>query len=259
MSKTTRTLVYLSLLVQLPVLVACGGGSGGDLTATDPADGGAATPTPLYQPPAALDDGWLVGDALALGADKLALESFATALEQGAEWPDIDAVSIAWRGRLVYERTLRSVTDAFDEEVGNTDPAVHAQFSVSKSVASLLIGIAIGQGVFDGVEVSFLSLFDYPEIDNMDDRKAAMRLVDVLTMTAGFAWNEWQPPYHDPDNQLFSFQREHYDLQHGGFHFAGTGHRESRPAGTDRLRDRLPGGAASDRYRRSAAHAHGTT
>ncbi|MBI2059226.1 MAG: serine hydrolase [Nitrospirae bacterium] len=61
-----------------------------------------------------------------------------------------------------------------------------ASWSVGKSFASALIGIAIGQGIIPGVEVSLAKYF--PQWRGTD--KAGITLRDVLTMASGLAWVE---------------------------------------------------------------------
>jgi CubicO group peptidase (beta-lactamase class C family) len=40
---------------------------------------------------------------------------------------------------------------------------MHAQFSASKSITSLAVGIAIDEGYIDGVDTQYLSLFPYTD------------------------------------------------------------------------------------------------
>ncbi len=82
--------------------------------------------------------------------------------------------------------------------MGWTRYMLHPCFSVTKSFASALIGIAIEQGYIKGVDEKLLSFFpEYNDIKNLDERKKAITLEDVLTMTAGFKWDETFQPYFD--------------------------------------------------------------
>ena len=69
---------------------------------------------------------------------------------------------------------------------------LHDLRSATKSVVSLLIGIAIEEGYISGLDAS---------IGELLDNKAwhAINLHHVLTMTAGTRWHE-QTPYTDPSN-----------------------------------------------------------
>jgi CubicO group peptidase (beta-lactamase class C family) len=92
---------------------------------------------------------------------------------------------------------------------------MHAQFSSSKSIASILVGIAIDLGHISGVDVPYLSLFDYPSYDNWDERKNQITLEHVLTMRLGLEWDEWNVPYGDPNNAVVRFFNQHHDYSKG--------------------------------------------
>jgi len=63
---------------------------------------------------------------------------------------------------------------------------LHQLYSVSKSVISSLIGIAIDQGYIKSVNEKLLSFFPEYTPANMDERKAAITVKDLLTMGSGF-------------------------------------------------------------------------
>ena len=70
--------------------------------------------------------------------------------------------------------------------------------SVSKTVTSVIFGVAITRGDFKaGLNTPVLKFFDVAKVKNVDDRKRRMTLKDVLTMTTGLAWTE-DVPYDDP-------------------------------------------------------------
>jgi len=139
------------------------------------------------------------------------LEGMMHAVDAG-QFPAIDSITIARGGELVFDETIRTRLDDMDSRVGNVNLAMHAQFSVSKSITSIIVGIAIDEGYIAGVDVPYLSLFPYPSYSNWDERKNDMTLKHVLTMRLGLAWNEWDPPYTSPDNQLIRFQASEHDL-----------------------------------------------
>jgi CubicO group peptidase (beta-lactamase class C family) len=75
---------------------------------------------------------------------------------------------------------------------------LHSMQSVSKTVTSAILGIAITRGDFKaGLDAPVLKFFDVSKVKNVDDRKRRMTLKDVLTMTTGLNWNE-EVPYDDP-------------------------------------------------------------
>jgi len=76
---------------------------------------------------------------------------------------------------------------------------LHTMQSVSKSVASALVGVAIARGEISSVDAPIARYFaDYPQDD--DPRRRALTLAHLLTMTAGIAWDETSAPYTDPRN-----------------------------------------------------------
>jgi CubicO group peptidase (beta-lactamase class C family) len=68
-------------------------------------------------------------------------------------------------------------------------------YSVSKSFTSTLLGIAIDQGLIQGVSPTVASFFPGRTFQNDDPRKQAMTLENVLTMNTGLDWVEGDPAY----------------------------------------------------------------
>jgi CubicO group peptidase (beta-lactamase class C family) len=67
----------------------------------------------------------------------------------------------------------------------------HYLASAAKSFTSSLIGIAIDQGKIGGVDEKLLNFFPgYDDIANLDKRKKSITLKHVLTMSAGFTWEQ---------------------------------------------------------------------
>ena len=195
-------LLFASLLFLL--LSACGGGGG---------SGGPSTGY-TYQPPANIGDGWTVSDAGSQGLSVQRLEDMMNAIGRG-EFPVIDSIAIVSQGMLVFDETVRTQLDDKDGWVGNGNLSMHAQFSASKSIASILVGIAIDLGDISGADVPYLSLFDYPSYDNWDERKNQITLKHVLTMRLGLQWDEWSVPYGDPNNAVVRFFNQHHDYSKG--------------------------------------------
>ncbi|MFZ9039921.1 MAG: hypothetical protein ACO3DT_17925, partial [Gammaproteobacteria bacterium] len=198
--KSHRDLLTAGLLLIL--LSACGGND--SATNSGSGNGGGTAPGYTYHPPAAIGDGWTVGDAGSQGISVQRLEEMMAAIGRG-DYPIIDSIAIASQGTLVFDETIRTSLDEKDQWVGNGDLSLHAQFSSSKSIASILIGIAIDLGIIGGAEVPYLSLFDYPNYANWDERKNQITLHHVLAMRLGLQWDEWSVPYGDPENAVVQF------------------------------------------------------
>lgn len=203
--KHSKLLALACVLFLLVLLSACGS-SGEDRTRPP-------TPPPLaydYVQPANIGDGWTTANAADLGIDVSKLEDMMDALHD--RFDIVDSIAIAYRGKLILDETVRTELNDFDSLAGNTDLDMHVLFSASKSLASLAVGIAIDQQVFSGVGEPFLNLFDYASYENWDDRKNEITLQDVLTMRLGLEWNEWDPPYTSPDNQMLRFYETETDF-----------------------------------------------
>jgi CubicO group peptidase (beta-lactamase class C family) len=77
---------------------------------------------------------------------------------------------------------------------------LHSMQSVSKTVSSIIVGIAITRGDFKaGLDTPLLKYFNVKRVKNVDDRKWRITLRHVLTMTAGLDWSE-EVAYNDPKN-----------------------------------------------------------
>jgi CubicO group peptidase (beta-lactamase class C family) len=209
--KSLPVLLSISLLFML--LSACGGGSDSSSNPSTGSSGGAAT-SYTYQQPANIGDGWTVGAAGDHGMSVQRLEDMMDAIGNG-EYPIIDTIAVASQGTLVFEETIRTQLDEKDSWVDNGDLSMHAQFSASKSIASILVGIAIDLADISSVDVPYLSLFDYPSYENWDERKNQIRLEHVLTMRTGLQWDEWNPSYSDPNNALIDFYNQNHDYSKG--------------------------------------------
>jgi CubicO group peptidase (beta-lactamase class C family) len=70
---------------------------------------------------------------------------------------------------------------------------------VTKTVTSVVIGVATALRDFPSLDTPVLSFFDPSKVANVDDRKRRLTIRHLLTMTAGMDWNE-DLPYADPNN-----------------------------------------------------------
>jgi len=94
---------------------------------------------------------------------------------------EVDALVIARNGILVYER--------YPDPAASVD-ALHQLNSATKSVASMLVGIAAHQGLLDPDDQPISALFpEAADLFQADPRKNAITLRHLLTMTAGLAWD----------------------------------------------------------------------
>lgn len=102
---------------------------------------------------------------------------------------NIHSLIILKNEKIVYEKYFNSFTK----------DRLHPIYSVTKSISSALIGIAIDRKFIPSVDVRLKSFF--PEANHLDwtNGKEKITLEDVLCMTTGLEWNE-SPPYSDIEN-----------------------------------------------------------
>lgn len=65
--------------------------------------------------------------------------------------------------------------------------------SVTKSVTSALIGIALDKGYLNSVDQKLIEFFPEYITDDLDPRKKEISIKHLLTMSAGFRWNDRGP------------------------------------------------------------------
>jgi CubicO group peptidase (beta-lactamase class C family) len=75
----------------------------------------------------------------------------------------------------------------------------HDLRSVTKSVVSTLIAIALQRGIIDGVDRPVIDFFPDKHISNINENKKAMTIQSLLDMTSGI---EWQEKAYTPDETL---------------------------------------------------------
>jgi CubicO group peptidase (beta-lactamase class C family) len=83
----------------------------------------------------------------------------------------------------------------------------HALYSVTKSVISTLTAIAWKEGLLDSTSHRVLDFFDRSSIANLDSRKEAITVQNLLDMTSGLEWTEQlgdSIPAIKTDEQAFS-------------------------------------------------------
>ncbi len=206
---STITLVPLSLLT----LAACDFEEGPVGVAGGPAaPGDVASATPyVYTAPAYTGDGWSTADLAAEGFDVGRIEAMMRGVESG-EHPGIESVAVVRHGKLLLDWYDEDrYLNQYDGSVGNTRSDVHSLHSVTKSVTSALLGIAMDKGYIASTDVRFYSLFSYGGYAHWNDRKYQMTLDDVLTMRLGLQWDEWSTPYTSPSNSLANLSNNHDD------------------------------------------------
>ena len=125
---------------------------------------------------------WPLASPAEVGLDGDRLETLRDRLE-GGEYPNLYSFLIVRRGRLVFEEYFG---DRHSEEL-------HSMQSVSKSIASLLVGIAVEQGAIASLDQTVVELFPEYQLEDTGEWKRSLTLRHLLTMRTGYAW--YESPY----------------------------------------------------------------
>jgi CubicO group peptidase (beta-lactamase class C family) len=150
--------------------------------------------------PAPLNDGWTIATQADVGLDPARLCELDTFISQ---WPtsNIHAVVVVRNGKLVMERYFNGEDQLWGKPTGRMEfsPTVkHDLRSISKSVTSLLVGIARGEGKFPALDSPAIDFFpEFASLRTPDNSR--ITFADLLTMTSGLKWDE-SIPYTDPSN-----------------------------------------------------------
>src|SRR5579864_4684154 len=167
--------------------------------------------------------GWEKATPASVGVDESMLAAFDKDLATG-KFDLVDSFAVFRCGKRVFERkyphdygqiygkeakTRGPLNARLTGPYNYFDPAWHPYYhgsdlhtmqSVSKTVSSVIVGIATTRGDFKaGLDTPLLHYFDETKVKNVDDRKRRITLRHVLTMTTGLDWNE-EVAYDDPRN-----------------------------------------------------------
>lgn len=134
----------------------------------------------------------------------------------------IDAMLVIRNGKVVYERRYQQPYDSLytgpdrrDWQYNYQHPAHHPWYkggdlhtlqSVTKSVTSVLTGVAIHRGDLPHDSVAVMPYFPAHRVPDQDPRRTRMTVRHLLTMTAGITWDEWTASYSDSANNCIQME-----------------------------------------------------
>jgi CubicO group peptidase (beta-lactamase class C family) len=107
---------------------------------------------------------------------------------------DFDSLLVVRHGKIVAEAYYAPYTQGIP----------HTVYSVTKAIISTLTAIAWKEGLLDSPNHRVLELFDERSIADVDSRKEAITVQDLLNMRSGIAWTE--PPDVKPYS-IFEMER----------------------------------------------------
>ncbi|KRR24125.1 serine hydrolase [Bradyrhizobium lablabi] len=149
--------------------------------------------------PTSLNDGWPTATPESVGLDGSRLCGIAARL--AATNANVHAVLIARHGKLVFDQYFNGPDELWGTARGPFEfdaTTKHDMRSVSKSVTSLLVGIAIDRELIKSVDDPILKFFpDYSALKTAGWDNITLR--HLLTMTSGMQWDQSRP-WADPQN-----------------------------------------------------------
>jgi len=164
-----------------------------------------------YSIPIQTDDGWIVSSAYAVGLNLDKITDMVNYLEEETNH-QIHSILIVKDSKLVFEKYFKgykfdiSAVQSPEDLIEYGIDTLHYLASVSKSITSLLLGIAIDHNT--EIDVNEKLSHYYPEYSSiLINEKAGITIGHLLTMSAGLSWDETTYTYGNPKNdvtQLFS-------------------------------------------------------
>jgi CubicO group peptidase (beta-lactamase class C family) len=149
---------------------------------------------------ASIGDGWPTATPESVGLDGARLCSIAARLQ--ATNANVHAVVIVRHGKLVFEQYFPGYDEPWGMGEGRHDfdaTTKHDMRSASKSVVSLLVGIAIDRELIKSADEPVVKFFpDYSALKTAGWDNITLR--HLLTMSSGIQWDEnraWKDPQND--------------------------------------------------------------
>ncbi|WP_068774999.1 serine hydrolase [Paenibacillus sp. FJAT-26967] len=125
---------------------------------------------------------WQTADPATLGMDSDKLAELEPRIK--SEYSNINAIIVVRNGTIAYEKYYNGY---------DPDDAHHVA-SVTKSILSALIGIAIEAGYIKDVDQKVLDFFPEYVTGAADKQKREITIRHLLTMTAPYPFEDWQEP-----------------------------------------------------------------
>jgi len=153
-------------------------------------------------------DSWQVATPESVGLSKAALCPMVKWLAE-SKLDNVHAVLVVRHGKLVFEQYFTGDDEHLGRSAGivTFGPTVrHDERSVSKSVVSLVMGIAVDHGWIKSIDAPVFSFFpEYASLSTPEKSRITIR--DLLTMSSGLEWHEEDVPYTSPDNSEILMDR----------------------------------------------------
>ena len=156
------------------------------------------TPAYTYRIPEQTNDGWQAASLGDVDLDEGKLVELINNINRG-KYENVHSILIVKDGKIVFEEYFSGYTYDFEREQFRGEykefskDTIHSIASVTKAFTSALIGIAIDRGFIQSIDEKVLTFF--PEYVHLtDERKEAITVKHLLTMTSGLEWNQMDIP-----------------------------------------------------------------
>jgi CubicO group peptidase (beta-lactamase class C family) len=142
-----------------------------------------------YQIPKKLNDGWEVSSLKNEAIDERTIEEISREIADINSYENVLSMLIVKNGKLVHE-----IYSPYCQR--NT---LHWMASITKTITSTLIGIAIDRGNIESIDSTLHDLLPQYAAYFQDPTKKKIALKHILSMTSGLDWNE-RVSYNNPLN-----------------------------------------------------------
>lgn len=141
---------------------------------------------------------WSYAQPGQVGFNEPLLLSLDSLLKQG-RLGGVSALLVLKNDKLVYENYYEFRTRDSLQSIG----------SIGNAIVSMVVGLAVEDGIFESVEDSIYKyLSGYESYFEADPLKKGIRLRDLLTMRSGLSWNETLESPFSPTNDYYLVGRQ---------------------------------------------------
>jgi CubicO group peptidase (beta-lactamase class C family) len=177
-----------------------------------------ATAHYLYRVPEEAGDGWATAALTDVG---MAIEPVSILMDslRVHHYKEVHSVVIVKGGRLVFEEYFSghdfgySPPDYLGAPRDFDRHTPHNTHSATKSIVSILVGIAIDEGLIPNEDARVFSYFpDYESLAT--GGKAEITVQDLLTMRSGLEWHEWDAPVGGGQNDVEGFDNTYDHIRY---------------------------------------------
>ena len=145
-----------------------------------------------YTPPKGIDDGWKTAGLKSQDADTSVVDNFLSQLKN--EKHKVHSILIIKDNQLKLEEYFN----------GFSMSKSHDLRSATKSIISLLIGIAVDKGLIKNIDDPISKYLKDPSpTKNLDERKNNITIRHLLTMSSGLDCNDWDKTSKGQEDKVY--------------------------------------------------------